>query len=159
VGPEGVKPSPHRVKAGHASLHFDPVLLSLRFAFSFALHGHTSTIRLSISGHTSPVARTHALDTRFALSGLPLFTHLFWWARLESNQLGRWPRRLQRRSLPGDDPRTLKRRKPPRLHRAASREKPWKIRPLRHLLLIAECWLTRDAIRPGFARAKHRLNG
>jgi hypothetical protein len=45
VGSEGVKPSPRRVKAGHASLHFDPVLLSFTLAFSFALHGHTSNTR------------------------------------------------------------------------------------------------------------------
>ena len=76
VGPEGVKPSPHRVKAGHASLHFDPVLLSLGFAFSFALHRHTSNHRFTIVGHTSPVERTRAVNTRFALSEHSLFTHL-----------------------------------------------------------------------------------
>ena len=76
VGPEGVKPSPHRLKAGHASLHFDPVLLSLRSTFSFALHGHTSNHRFTIVGHTSPVERTRALRTRIALSEHSPFTHL-----------------------------------------------------------------------------------
>ena len=42
VGPEGVKPSPRRVKAGHASLHLDPVLLSLLLALAFAFHRYTS---------------------------------------------------------------------------------------------------------------------
>jgi hypothetical protein len=32
---------------------------------------------LSIVEHTSPVERTRAASTRFALSELPLFTHLF----------------------------------------------------------------------------------
>jgi hypothetical protein len=61
VGPEGVKPSPQRVKAAHASLHFDPVLLSLLLAFAFAFHGHTS-----------PIERVRASDTRLALSALTL---------------------------------------------------------------------------------------
>ena len=142
VGPEGVKPSPHRLKAGHASLHFDPVLLSLEllFAFAFAFHGHTSTVE-----------RTRALHTPLVgPSGVEPASHCA-------------ARRLQRRSLPGDEPRALKRRKPPRFHRAASRGKHWKIRPLRHLLLIAPRGGTAgeivDAISPGFACAKHRLNG
>lgn len=92
VGPEGVKPSPHRVKAGHASLHFDPVLLSLSFCFFFALHGHTS-----------PVERTRALHT-------PLV-----WARLELNQLVRRPGVYSAGRFPETIPGPLKRRKPPRL--------------------------------------------
>ena len=88
VGPEGVKPSPHRVKAGHASLHFDPVLLSLEraFAFAFAFHGHTSsTHRLTISEHTSRTERISPLHTPLPSSALPRFTHLSW-ARLESHR-------------------------------------------------------------------------
>jgi hypothetical protein len=49
------------------------------------------------------------------------------------------------------------------LHRAASGGEPLKIRPLRHLLLIAPRGGTAgeivDAISPGFASAKLRLNG
>ena len=105
VGPEGVKPSPRGVKARHASLHFDPVLLSFCFLFSFALHGqlhgHTSTLRLTMSGHTNPVERTRALHTPLVGPfGVEPTSHA--------------ARRLQRRSLPGDEPRALKRRKPPR---------------------------------------------
>jgi len=147
VGPEGVKPSPRRVKAGHASLHLDPVLLSLLLLFAFAFHGHTSSDHL-----------VRDSDTPLAMSALALFTHLLW-ARLELNQLATTAQRLQRRSLPGDEPRALKRRKPPRFHRAAFKGKTLENTPLRHLLLIAPRGETMDNASPGFARAKHRVNG
>lgn len=86
VGPEGVKPSPRRVKAGHASLHLDPVLLSLRSTFSFELHGHLAhscwNLRAHLTrrarsrpAHTSPVARRAASNAPVALSAPALVTH------------------------------------------------------------------------------------
>jgi hypothetical protein len=126
VGSEGVKPSPHRVKAGHASLHFDPVLLPLR-PFSFALHGHTSnTCCVERFGHTSPVERGRALHAPLASSARALAVHVtrranacieyttrverihalrtpLLWARLESHRAKRgteYPRRSRERRPP-----------------------------------------------------------
>jgi hypothetical protein len=71
VGSEGVTPSPHRVKAGHALLHLDPVLFALMASFSFQSHVSSPSRpdRLAISGRTFPVERLVALHAR-PLSGL-----------------------------------------------------------------------------------------
>lgn len=43
VGPEGVEPSPHEVKAQHAPLHLDPILLSERTALSLGQSEHMNS--------------------------------------------------------------------------------------------------------------------
>jgi hypothetical protein len=43
VGPEGVEPSPHEVKAQHAPLHLDPILLSRTPALSFRQSEHVNS--------------------------------------------------------------------------------------------------------------------
>ena len=80
---------------------------------------HDSRRAIARFGHTIRVERTHALRTALEVgpSGVEPASQ-------------RMARRLRRRSLPGDEPRTLKRRKPPRFHRAASRGKTLKNTPV-----------------------------
>ena len=120
VGPEGVKPSPHRVKAGHAIAYTSiPISISFRFRFVFSLRFMTTHLehRLTISGHTSPVERTRALHT----------PHV--WARLELNQLVRRPGVYSAGRFPETIPEPLNDESRLGYPGGFTREKPFEIRP------------------------------